>query len=87
MARYYLHLRDGSDQLLDPEGVEFSDLDAVRKAVLEAARDVMCGDLRNGIFDLRFRIDAEDEQGCVVYSLPFEYAVNIIQKPDGPTAS
>ena len=27
---------------------------------------------------MRFRIDAEDESGKIVYSLPFKHAVNII---------
>lgn len=81
MARYYLHLRDGSDQVLDPDGAEFADMDALRKAALEAARDVMCCDLCNGMLDLRFRIDAEDDRGNLVYSLPFRDAVDIVQEP------
>lgn len=78
MARYFLHLRDGSDETLDPEGKEFADLEALRKAVLCAARDLIAGDVRHGVIDLRFRIDAEDENGALVYSLPFKHALNII---------
>ena len=81
MARYYMHLRDGSDEMIDVEGVELADLDAVRRAVLSNARDLMAGDIRDGIVDFRFRIDAEDETGAIVYSLPFKHAVNII--PEG----
>lgn len=64
--------------MLDPDGADFADLDALRKSVLEAARDVMCGDMRNGILDFRFRIDAEDGDGSIAYSLPFKHAVSII---------
>jgi hypothetical protein len=78
MARYYLHLRDSSDELLDPEGLELADLDAVRKAVLLAVRDMIAGDVRGGIIDFRYRIDAEDEAGAIVYSLPFRHAFTII---------
>jgi hypothetical protein len=78
MARYYLHLRDGSDELLDPEGLELTDLDSVRKAVLLAVRDMIAGDVRGGIIDFRYRIDAEDEAGAIVYSLPFRHAFTII---------
>ena len=28
--------------------------------------------------DFRFRIDAEDADGVIVYTLPFKHAVNII---------
>jgi hypothetical protein len=78
MARYYFHLRDSSDELLDPEGTEHADLDAVRKAVLLTARDMIAGDVRDGIIDFRYRIDAEDEAGALVYSLPFRHAFTII---------
>ena len=78
MARYYMHLRDGTEQILDPEGLEFANVEALRKAVLVAARDLMTGDIRDGVLDFRFRIDAEDESGAIVYSLPFKHAVNII---------
>ncbi|HEX8414767.1 MAG TPA: hypothetical protein VF637_12905 [Sphingomicrobium sp.] len=81
MSRYFLHLRDGTEQLLDPEGQEFASLDAMRKFVLYSARDLLTGDVRSGILDLRFRIDAEDEHGTIVYSLPFKHALNVI--PEG----
>ncbi len=78
MTRYFMNLRDGTEELLDPEGVEYETLDALRKAVLVTARDLMCGDMVAGILDFRFRIDAEDEAGAIVYTLAFKHAVNII---------
>jgi hypothetical protein len=81
MARYFLHLRDGTDEILDPEGSEFADLDALRKAVLVSARDLIAGDVREGVIDFRFRIEAENEAGEVIYSLPFKNAVSVIE-PD-----
>ena len=78
MTKYFLNLRDGTEELLDPEGVECGSLDALRKAVLATVRDLMCCDMRDGMIDFRFRIDAEDADGVIVYSLPFKHAVNII---------
>jgi hypothetical protein len=78
MARYFMHLRDSIDELLDPDGHEFADMDSLKKAVLFSARDLMAGDVREGIIDFRYRIDAEDENGRIVYSLPFKHALNII---------
>ena len=78
MAVYYLQLRDGSEQLLDPEGVEFADVEEMRKATMAAARDVMSGDLRSGLIDLRFRIDVEDRAGAIVHTVRFAEAVRII---------
>ena len=78
-----MHLRDSIDELLDPEGTEFADVDALKLAVLVNARDLIAGDLRNGIIDLRYRIDAENEQGDIIYSLPFRHAFSIIPEPAG----
>jgi hypothetical protein len=78
VARYFMHLRDGTEQILDPEGLEFPNIEAMRKAVLVSARDLMTGDIREGVMDLRFRIDVEDEDGAIIYTLPFKHAVNII---------
>ena len=78
MTRYFMNLRDGTEELLDPDGLEFVSLDELRKAVLATARDLMCGDMVAGVLDFRFRIDAEDGAGVIVYTLPFKHAVNII---------
>jgi len=85
MTRYFMHLRDGTSELLDPDGVEFETMAALRTAVMATIRDLMCGDIRNGLIDLRFRIDAENEAGSIVYSLAFDDAINIIpQVPAEP---
>ena len=78
MPRYFLHLRDGSEETLDRDGSTYPDAESLRRAVLFNARDLISGDVRNGLIDFRFRIDAEDESGAVVYSLPFRHAVNVI---------
>jgi hypothetical protein len=78
MVRYFLHLRDGSDEIIDPDGMEFADIQALRDAVMKNARDTIAGDVQNGVIDLRYRIDAENEAGQVVYSLPFKHAVSVI---------
>jgi hypothetical protein len=78
VARYFMNLRDGTEELLDPEGIEYASMDALRKAVLVTVRDLMSGDVQRGIVDFRFRIDAEDANGTIVYTLPFRHAVSLI---------
>ena len=78
MARYYMQLRDGTEHLLDPEGIEYADIDELKKKVLIAVRGLMSEDIKGGVIDLRFRIDAEDRDGIIVYTLAFAEAVNII---------
>jgi hypothetical protein len=81
MPRYFMHLRGPIEELLDHEGREFPTLEALRAAVLFSARDLLAGDVRNGVVDFRFRIDAEDETGAIVHSLPFKHAFRIV--PEG----
>ena len=83
VPRYFLHLRDSIDELLDPEGIELPDMDALKKCVMETVRDLIVGDVRDGIIDFRYRIDAENDAGQVVYSLPFKHALNIIPEVGG----
>lgn len=78
MPRYFLQLRDGTGQLLDPDGLEYADMDALRKAVLIGARDLIAADAIRGEIDMRFRIDAEDREGIVVYTLSFKEAERVI---------
>src|ERR671912_1815805 len=74
MARYYMQLRDGTDHLLHPDGIEYADLDELKKKVLIAVHGLMSEDIKGGLVDLRFRIDAEDRKGIIVYTLGFGLA-------------
>jgi len=63
------HLRNGTDQLLDPEGIDLPNLGAVRTQALRNARDTLSNELRDGRLDLRYWIDVEDTDGRAVFSL------------------
>jgi len=85
MARYFIHLRDGTDEVLDDEGVDYPNMDAVKMAVLAGARDLIASEIKStGLLDLRYRLDAESEAGEIVYTLHFAHAVSIIPAKDSP---
>jgi hypothetical protein len=77
MPRYFFHLRDGSDVLLDPEGAEMA-ADEVANKALWQARDCIAGDVKRGLADLRYHIDVHDESGTKVHSIAFANALEII---------
>jgi hypothetical protein len=77
MPRYFLHLRDSIDEVLDPEGVEMPP-EAVAGAALIAARECIAEDVKTGRLDLHYRIDVHDERGNVTHSLQFADAVKIV---------
>jgi hypothetical protein len=41
MTRYFLHIKDGAELLLDPEGSDLFDLDAARMEAIEGARQLI----------------------------------------------
>ena len=77
MARFYFHLRDHTDELLDPEGLDCANEHAIATKALSAARDCIAGDAKDGAIDLRYRIDVEDASNKIVHSIEFEDAVII----------
>ena len=79
MSRYFFHLRDGHDQLLDPEGIELADAQAIDAAALRAARDTLSHELKEGRLDLRYRIDVEDEGGNILHSIALAEAFETIR--------
>ena len=77
MAKFYFHLQDGTDQLLDPEGVECATPKVVAAKAMDAARDIIAADAKSGDIDMTCRIDVEDTSDKIVHSLEFEEAVRI----------
>ena len=77
-ARYFMHLRDGTEEILDPEGIEMSQ-HAIVGMALKSARDCIAGDAHQGVINLKYRIDVHDESGKVVHSLAFLDAVEIVR--------
>lgn len=78
MATYYLHVRNGLDELLDGEGAPFGTITDLIEAVLASARQLISADVLTGKVDLAQRIDAEDANGHRVHSLQFRDAVTLL---------
>ncbi len=77
MPLYFFHLRDGTDILLDPDGLQLKGEKEVAIRALKAARSLISDDALNGHINLRCHIDVEDEAGNVVHCLAFNDAVRI----------
>ena len=78
MPLYFFHLRDGVDVLLDGDGREFDDVDAVAKAALVEARAIIAQEAREGRIMLDNRIDVENDCGDIVHRLSFADAIEIV---------
>jgi hypothetical protein len=82
MPRFHFHICNGHGFIEDEEGVDLPDEPAARRNAVEAARDVMAGDLREGRLDLTSFIEVEDEAHRLLFTLTFAEAVTVNSIPD-----
>jgi hypothetical protein len=78
MPKFYFHLRDGVDLILDPEGRQLNGAAAIEQEALREARAIISDDAKSGRINLDVRIDVQDEEGTVVHSICFADAVEIL---------
>ncbi len=78
MPLYFFHLRNGADLMLDDEGRDLEGPAEVAAIALLEARSLMSQDVLNGEISLNQRLDVEDEQHNLVYSLSFDNAIAIV---------
>ena len=76
MPHYFFHIRN-SEHVDDEEGRELPDLGAAREYALEAARSLVCADIKQGWLNLDHYIDVADEAGAVLIRLTFREAFEI----------
>jgi len=83
LSRYFFHLRDGVDLLLDEEGRECDSVAVAEGLALEDARSILSEEVQGGLLDLDRHLDVETADGRVVHRLEFRDAVRIVLPSDG----
>lgn len=73
--RYFFHLRESGGLVLDDEGIDLPDFDAVTAAAIAGARSVIAGEALAGKIPIGAVIEVDDEHGRRVLDLPFREAV------------
>ena len=77
MPRYFFHVRDGDELILDPEGLELPNHESVPSACHGLVREVLDEDqYRAELLDDR-QFEIVDEQGRLVLNIPFRAVVPI----------
>lgn len=77
MARFFLHLRNGTGFIPDEEGLELEDEAAARHEAIKSVRSIISDEASSGIIDLTGQIEVEDSRGARVAILPFEEAFQV----------
>jgi hypothetical protein len=77
MPRYYLNLHNRIGFIRDEEGHDLPDLEAATQLARESIRSIISEEIKEGVIDLRGKIDIADERGQVLSQLPFRDAVEV----------
>lgn len=82
MPHYFLHVKDRSGLLLDPEGEQLDDLAAAQQEAAAAARDLMAECLRNGEpLGVHREVIITDNNGDTVATVSFSTALPMEHDP------
>ena len=76
VPRYFFNLRSDPDAT-DDEGQDLVDLAAARLCAMEAAREMVCADIKHGLLNLNHAIDVTDDQGAALFTLTFREALDV----------
>ena len=76
MPRYWFHVRDGDNLILDaPGGCELPNLEAVKKNAVWGARQILCAAaLRGTAARLQVQIEVVDKAGQTILIMPVGHA-------------
>ena len=77
MARYFLHLHECGSVYKDEEGQDCHDLPAARALAIEAAREMMCAEVKVGSLCLSCYIEIADAQGGHILTVSFRDALTL----------
>ena len=71
MARYFIHVRNGSELIPDPEGVDLPNLDSAADEWRRVVREVLNEDAFRSELGADRQLEITDEQGRLVLLIPF----------------
>lgn len=77
MSRFYFHYRNDLEYIEDEEGLELEDASAAWTKGIECIRDVLAGDLIQGMLRTSTRIEITDETNRPLMTVGFEEAVSV----------
>ena len=75
MARYYFHIKDGTDLIKDQEGTELATPDAARVQALKSVRELRADAIKSGKPLGADAVVIADEQGGTLTFVPMNEAL------------
>jgi hypothetical protein len=85
MPRFYLHLWNGDEYVVDQEGDELENAEAAYLEAFEAAKEMAADLIRSHVDVGAYRFDVVDRSGRAVFELPFaEVLGNAVKRRSRP---
>jgi hypothetical protein len=78
MPHLRLNVYNGHGPTLDPEGAEFVDVEAARRAGVAGIRSFLSAEVLDGELNLDGHLEIVDDGGTILASIPFSEAVKVI---------
>ena len=75
MPRYFFHIQESDQTVIDQEGSELDSLDAVREEAVESARQIMSQNVLIGRPPNGTTFVITTEEGIIVLEFPFKDAI------------
>ncbi|KQX26019.1 MULTISPECIES: DUF6894 family protein [unclassified Sphingomonas] len=77
MPHFYFHVFNGTGETRDEEGVDLADLDMAYDRALSGIRSILREELGRGLLDFDGMIRVTDQQGQLLFEVPFDTAVQV----------
>lgn len=77
MERYFFNLHECGTVSRDDEGVEHVDLSAARSVAIQAARDIMSAEVKEGRLCLNCYIQITDHERSPLLTIPFRDVLHL----------
>ena len=77
MKRFFLHMINSGGRWPDEEGQFLPDIAAARTEALKGVRSYIGEEAKQGVIDLRGRVEIADEAGTVLEVVHFQHAFEV----------
>ena len=77
VMRYFFNLHECGQITFDEDGVNHTDIGSVRLSAIQAARDIMAAEVKDGQLCLSCHIEVFDTDGHQVLNPPFKDAIGV----------
>jgi hypothetical protein len=77
VMRYFFNLHECGQITFDEDGMDHTDIGSVRRSAIQAARDIMAAEVRDGQLCLSCHIEVFDAAGHQVLKLLFKDAIGV----------